>query len=309
MKYTPVNIAVTPPFRSPKLAALFYQRIFPLIFGPDEILSLDKKLLHSILPEGTPDSVNPLHQDGYAFWGVMLALQRVGVSYAASEYKEAEEGLIFLEKVFGVDTIESLRANVTENNIDWLAKFLYGQMKDFGLNPTTCELLGSQSNVSNRNTLDDADPCVVLTNLEIIDPDRLTWEEIVSIREDPESAIRLRRLRTFMFEQFDGKSMPYIEDKLGVLLDDYKSAARKHGASLIKASLGAVVSEKVLTGVGAGMLAAVTGAAVPLAAAIGAVATLGSALLEVRAIKLKSDVDASIAPIRFLVDIDKSNQA
>jgi len=91
------------------------------------------------------------------------------------------------------------------------------------------------------------------------------------------------------------------------MVEDYKSEVKKHGAGLIKTTLQAIASEKVLTGAAAGVFAAVVGATMPLSSAIGAAALLAGVLVEVRASRQKATIDFAQSPVRFLIDVEDAS--
>ena len=109
----------------------------------------------------------------------------------------------------------------------------------------------------------EADRTVVvaaLTNLEIVDEDQLTWEQVMAFRQD---AGTLRKYRRFLhwLEGMAGEPRSYVEDEIGIRLEDYDSALQKHGIRTVKGNLKWLLSgEALLSALGiTGGIAALTG--------------------------------------------------
>ena len=146
-----------------------------------------------------------------------------------------------------------------------------------------------------------------MSNLSIIDSSTLSWKQISEIRSDTESKRRLARLRLFVFENFHDKPTSYVEDKLGVAIEDYKLASKKHGASLKKAAITLTTSDRLATAALSSVAAAAAGMDIPLQAAVGASALLAGTLVEIRSTRKLAEEELARSPVRFLIDIqDKS---
>jgi hypothetical protein len=104
-----------------------------------------------------------------------------------------------------------------------------------------CGLTGGGALVyPNLGAVDDptADPSFALTQIRLIDVSTLSWEHILEIRADEESAKKLRRLRLFLCDRYDGWEVERIKDDLLQRLDDYEETAHRMGANLREGSIG-----------------------------------------------------------------------
>lgn len=92
---------------------------------------------------------------------------------------------------------------------------------------------------------------VVATLSEVAVPveQRLTWEQVLEIRNDKEMSSRLRRLKHWLDGEFAGKSLAYVQDEIANRIEEYDAALKKHGIETILGSLSAVVdSQTVIAG-------------------------------------------------------------
>ncbi len=104
------------------------------------------------------------------------------------------------------------------------------------------------------------DPAIVLSNLNLIDTSHAEWNQIMEIRKDGDSKKKLKRLRLFVHENFEGKSIAYIEDDLCRRLDQYEQASSKFGFQKITSSLSMILDAKSLhAAAGAGLAGALFG--------------------------------------------------
>lgn len=119
-------------------------------------------------------------------------------------------------------------------------------------------------------------PSVILSNLDLVDANSLTWEQIIEIRKDKDSITALRNLRMFLYKNFkDEKSVAYVEDILLNLIDEYKTTAKKWGFSTLKQSLSIGLNEAMILGVGSSLAALLCKTSFSVAVLAGAVATIG----------------------------------
>jgi len=119
----------------------------------------------------------------------------------------------------------------------------------------------------------------VLQNLEIAREDRLSWDQVLEFRRDRQVAAKYRRLTHWLDSDMNGRSWAYIEDEIGLRLNDYRSAMRKHGIESVIGNLSTMVDSKVLLG-GSAAVASLSYASDTTAAFVagGAVVVAGTAL-------------------------------
>ncbi|WP_420629154.1 hypothetical protein [Candidatus Leptofilum sp.] len=315
MKYHSKDIAVTHKNISVKTAALLYKYVFPLApkIYQDSLPSAE--YLHHLLPEFAPKELKgtkiPPVISVFQWYIYQIILLIRDMAASGDDFEKAKPAFIELEKLSKAvsPNFSALMLHVWPDVDAYeraLRQWILHMENGFNLTCSNVEQLTLKIDNDNTPNLEGSDPCIVLANLDLIDAESLEWNQILNIRTDEESALRLRRLRTFMFENFDGMPKSYIEDKLGVMVEDYKAAVEKHGAGLVKTAIQAVASDKFLTGATAGVLAAVAGATVPISSAIGAVASLAGVLIEVRSSRQKAKIDFAQSPVRFIIDIENA---
>jgi hypothetical protein len=153
--------------------------------------------------------------------------------------------------------------------------------------------------------IDDA-PAVTLTELNLIDTSKLSWEHIIDIRSDANSARKLRNLRLFIHKEYESKDQNFLEDELSRLVEEYEETAKKLGAEVIEGSLGLVFDKDFVAGVTAGVGALLLGR-VDLAAvaATPIVIKLGKIGIEFRRNKREFDIHIKNDPVAFLHDLKK----
>ena len=101
-----------------------------------------------------------------------------------------------------------------------------------------------------------ADPIISVMNLNLIDAETLSWEHILDLKNDTASCRKLQRLRTFIRDDYEGKSKSYIEDDVLLRLADYEETAQEWGMKLVKSSFQVVVDSKSLLAAASSSLAA-----------------------------------------------------
>jgi len=309
MDFKTSNKAITLGMPSAKMAALFYDEVFPLVLTAD---SKENEQSHALtfMKQSLPTRVFP-------YWDA-LELSGYRLSPGAEKIKDDLNRLI-------VDAVRKIYVALhNEAMLDPRSADRFTQFEEFldELNKTedpaefmirwknyVFTVIGADSYdyIGSGGDFDKGgktDPAFVLSNLDLIDIDSLHWPQIVAIREDSQAKKRLSRLRTFLFENFDDKPLAYIEDKLGQAMEDYRATAREHGANLRKTALTVATSEKISTSVLAGLTAVVAGANIPISAAVGASALLAGTFLEIRNVRQIHEANQARCPVRYLIDIE-----
>jgi hypothetical protein len=282
-----------------KSAALFYDNVFPILLREDmpgimDIAGLSDQFLHSLLPEGGRE----LGMRGVRMIsGWALILDGLDPNGERNDIRKEEFERLFADYQVRGNPIPALTRNLPRYNFEVLSAFALSR-KVFS---------GRTDFVSNGKARyeQDGDPSLLLTGLSLVDVNRLSWEQILEIRNDVESRKKLQRLRTFVFEVQD-KPIAYVEDILGNAIEEYRAAAEKHSAQVRNTVLAIGASEKFLTGALSGILATMAGVGAPVSAALGASTVIAGTLLEVRAIRNEYRIDSAQCPVRFLVDLNEA---
>jgi hypothetical protein len=106
----------------------------------------------------------------------------------------------------------------------------------------------------------NTDPALTLSQLQLVDTAFADWRQIIELRKDKQSHQRLIRLRLFMHANYAGKSFAFIEDDLARRIEEYGTAARKHGFRTALSSLTLLLNAKDLhCAMGAGLVAGLFG--------------------------------------------------
>ena len=58
-------------------------------------------------------------------------------------------------------------------------------------------------------------------NIPLIDTSKASWEQILERRKDTRALRKLRKLKMFLQDNYQGKDKDYIEDDLAMRLDKY----------------------------------------------------------------------------------------
>jgi len=160
-------------------------------------------------------------------------------------------------------------------------------------------------------TKDDvrADPSLSLTNLKLVDTAKLSWEQILEIRKDEDSARKLRDLRLFMVKEYSGKESDpeFIKADLVRRIEGYEATAKALGTSCKEGCLEMLFDKNSAIPVGtAAILAALQGTTdAALLAALPLTFTIGACIIKVRNKRreLKSTLDQN--PVTFICEIKR----
>lgn len=87
-----------------------------------------------------------------------------------------------------------------------------------------------------------------LGNLEIVDEDELTWEQVIEFRADKNSREKYRHFLHWIDKKMVGKSRAFIEDEISIRLEDYERAIKKHGIKTVIGTIEETLDGKYLLG-------------------------------------------------------------
>ena len=97
----------------------------------------------------------------------------------------------------------------------------------------------------------------ILDGLQMVDEEHLSWDQVYEFRKDKKAQMKYRRLVHWLDKSMVGKSLPFIEDQIGIMIDDYECAMRKHGLKTALGTIEETLEGKYLAGV-AGTAGAIT---------------------------------------------------
>ena len=126
-----------------------------------------------------------------------------------------------------------------------------------------------------------------LANIPIVDADTADFDQIKNLRKDVESKRKLRNLKLFLHETYEGKSKDFIEDDLHRRIYDFNSVIKKHGFQIRQAVLSTLFnSPTALPTIATAIASAYCGSPyLPAAAVAGAFWDFGKILVKVRQCK------------------------
>jgi len=88
----------------------------------------------------------------------------------------------------------------------------------------------------------------IMTDIEIVDEGKLTWQQIIEFRKDKKSLQKYRRFLHWLDKEMIGKSQAFIEDDIAQKLEDYESALNKHGLKTVLGTIEEALDGKYLLG-------------------------------------------------------------
>lgn len=111
---------------------------------------------------------------------------------------------------------------------------------------------------------------VISNNVLDIETENTDWEQLRDFKIDKPSKLALKRYRTFWHSNYLGKNLAYVEDDLGVRLEDLQGACRKHGFNLMQTSAHAVIKDSSVYSAALAAFAGIvlTGVATPVQALV-----------------------------------------
>ena len=147
-----------------------------------------------------------------------------------------------------------------------------------------------------------------LSNLDLIDTSKTSWEQIIAFRADKQSARSLRRLVHFYRDSYEQKDASHIKDDIEIRIEDYQKAVESWGFETVTGSTSLVLDSKsiIATG-GMAFTAAIFGAPSLSIASMGAGAAIEIGKLAIHIAQRKHGLRQLLAdnPIGFIIDAKK----
>jgi len=165
---------------------------------------------------------------------------------------------------------------------------------------------GEASALSKKHESEDEKFGLSISGLSLIDAEALSWDRIIEFRKDKNSIKALRDLRLFFQENFHGKSVEFIIDKLGQLSEEQSRSAKIWGFETAQKTLSVAFSQQSALMGSAGSLAAVLGgASLSMVAGAALIFPAGQCALEFSKIAIESAKDKVSRPTRYLTMLNK----
>lgn len=77
----------------------------------------------------------------------------------------------------------------------------------------------------------------IVENLNVVDEDQLSWEQVVGFRRDADALAAYRRFVHWLDREMIGRSIQYVSDEIGHRLEQYQWSLRKHGIQTVVGTL------------------------------------------------------------------------
>jgi len=96
--------------------------------------------------------------------------------------------------------------------------------------------------------------CIV-DNLQVVDEERLTWEQVIEFRRDTEARKAYRSFVHWMNKEMLDKPLSFVSDEIAQRLARYQWAVRKHGMETVLGALNNILNPKSLVSASAAAVA------------------------------------------------------
>jgi hypothetical protein len=97
---------------------------------------------------------------------------------------------------------------------------------------------------------------LVLSGLSLVDTSKASWEQIIEFRKDIDARNKLRNLRLFFHNTYEGKASSYVVDDLARRIDEYDIARKRMGFEAVTGTISALLDAKSLQAAAATGIAA-----------------------------------------------------
>lgn len=141
-----------------------------------------------------------------------------------------------------------------------------------------------------------------LIGLNLVDVSRVSWKHLLEFRQDKESLEKLKQLRLFFQEKFDGKPKEYVQDALLLAIQKHDDTVRGWGFETFSGVLESVFSSKTLVAIGAGAATFVLGGPISAGAAVAAAFEVGAASLKIYKTRRKLSDFRKFDPVSYLIE-------
>lgn len=160
--------------------------------------------------------------------------------------------------------------------------------------------------VCNKTTVDVIESKLV--NARLINPDTLEWDQVYEVRKDTESVNKMRNLRLYMYDNFDGKNIDYIRDAIAKRIEDHDAACKKHGIELREAIFSSLIDAKSSLGWIVLAAASLISGHTYIAGAsgvLGASLQIGKAVLKINSKKQGFNISKNTHELAYIIKLQK----
>lgn len=226
-------------FLNPRETALYFDYVIPLGIGmdilwlstlkggePDFAEMLPPRLGVELLPpelRGDLRFARQLVEACSAFWDSLLDLVQL--------QQELPPGMTLPSK-------ELLNDRIGKAVHEGARLKLSGIMNDFNLLSFATDV----PDIFLRDDPDGQEVSIALGGIQLVDVRRTPWEHILEFRRSPEAVEKLRRLRLFVYENYQGKDSEYVKDDILQRVLDYEQTIAEWGFETRRGAAAALLS-------------------------------------------------------------------
>jgi hypothetical protein len=274
-------------WRGAKTAALYFDKVIPANFIDLYRYDKDDPIYYDILKDLLPPSLLTAPSKTN-----VTGLQDVVGDYI-SRYLITFPNAVGLKTLSSGETLEERADRNLDGLLDSFEKLVAAsQARDFAVYGET---------LTETEQTDRGDPCLILTDLALVDTSKISWRHLLEFRRDAQSVDKLHSLRRFVFKEYAGQSLDFISEDMAKQIEKYEEATKLWGFPLTKGLLKVALTADAATALSA-TVATLFGAALPVAAAAGLALTLGSATLAIAIRRREVDVAKKENPVAYLME-------
>lgn len=151
-------------------------------------------------------------------------------------------------------------------------------------------------------------PSFALTNLELVDTSKLSWEQLFELRQDSDAMKKLRNLKLFMTTEYEGRenNIDFVRDDLARRIDEYRGVTESWSLDTERQTLSMLLSNVGLPALAANSLARLFNIppveVVGLAGLIGTATGIGSTMIYRNTRRREFKTYSARNPVSFLVE-------
>lgn len=271
-----------------KNAALYFDHIIPANLVDLRRTAADDPIYYVILQKLLPPALVATSKPGN-----VTGLADIVTTYVAHYLMTFPEAVGIKQLKSGQSLEERAREQLPQMLDAFIQLVRTSQVRDFAI-------YGER--LLRPDTSGESDPCLILSELSVVNTDDLSWQHLLEFREDKETVKKLRRLRRFVYSSYQGKALSFVKEDIEERIEQYNEATRVWGFPLVKGLLEIALTGQVAAAFGAVLGSAMFGVPLEAAAAVGASFTVGKGVLSIAQRKREVGIERERNPVAYLVE-------
>lgn len=242
---------------SAKAAALYYDRILPLPGRQEHVQET-----YELLEMPSHQITNLIDSDLIEYQGLLSSL----ASVAKTDEDELRDRLLHQSTgaIFSNIREQAVYRACCECHIAQTMELVMPEL------PTIDTKSAKKKKASVNSVL------VHVMNLQIVEAESATWDQILAFREDPEACAAFRRMRDFLFTSCKDLPPPALRDRLLTIADEYTNKAKEYRIKTTNKPWEVILNSTTLVKcVGSGILGAFVSGGIVAPASVEEIAKLG----------------------------------